>query len=354
MLTTTLGLLIIALVLLIVFQIAKTNELVTALKGEQEVQNVQNRFHGAMFLGFLIVGMIAAVWSAFHYAPLYLPYPSSEHGAWIRSMFFWTLVATVPVFILTHIALFWFSFQYKRDGSRTAFYFPGSNKLELIWTAIPAVVMILLVYEGLRSWYKITGPAPQEAMVVEATAQQFFWTLRYGGNDNKIGNKSVKLIGGDNSLGLDWEDSANHDDFIADELHLKVGQPVLVKISAIDVLHSFYLPHFRVKMDAVPGIPTQFWFTPTKTTKQMREELNNPDFNYELACAELCGQAHFNMRKVVVVEDEADFNAWKAQQQALYVKLGLNNQTQPSSGGTGSADEQQRNTETEHTKTAKL
>ena len=354
MLTTTLGLVIIALVLLIVFQLAKTNEMIVALKGEQEAMHSSNRFNANMFLLFLIFGMIGAVWSTFHYAPLYLPMPSSEHGVWIRNMFFWTLVATVPVFFLTHIALFWYSFKYRRDGTRTAYYFPGSNKLELIWTAIPAVVMILLVYEGLRSWYKITGPAPQEATVIEATGQQFFWTIRYGGEDNKIGKKSVKLIGGDNALGLDWEDQNNHDDFVADELHLKIGQPVLVRINAIDVLHSFYLPHFRVKMDAVPGIPTQFWFTPTKTTKQMREELNNPDFNYELACAELCGQAHFNMRKVVVVDDETDFNAWKAQQQPIYVKLGLGTPKTPEKGGTGQIEQHPEGEGEQKTKTAKL
>ncbi|OWY19176.1 cytochrome c oxidase subunit II [Sphingobacteriales bacterium UPWRP_1] len=334
MLTTFLGLSIIALVLVIVFQIAKANELVASLKGEEMVIN-RNRVNAMLFLLFLIFGMIGAVWSTFHYAPKFLPAPSSEHGTWLRNMFFWTLVATVPVFIVTHIALFVFSFQYKRDGSRSAFYFPGSNRLELIWTAIPAVVMILLVYEGMRNWYKITGPAPKEAMVVEATGQQFFWTLRYGGKDNKTGKKSVKLINGDNALGLDWEDKDNRDDFIADELHLKVNQPVLVRISAIDVLHSFYLPHFRVKMDAVPGIPTQFWFTPTKTTKQMREELKNPNFNYELACAELCGQAHFNMRKVVVVEDEADFNQWLAKQEPAYAKLKASSSATPDSGNTG-------------------
>ncbi|OWY24194.1 cytochrome c oxidase subunit II [Sphingobacteriales bacterium UPWRP_1] len=338
MLTTFLGLSIIALVLVIVFQIAKANELVASLKGEEVVIN-RNRINAMLFLLFLIFGMIGAVWSTFHYAPKFLPVPSSEHGVWLRNMFFWTLVATVPVFIVTHIALFIFTFQYKHDGTRSAYYFPGSNRLELIWTAIPAVVMILLVYEGMRSWYKITGPAPKEAMVVEATGQQFFWTLRYGGADNKTGKKSVKLINGDNALGLDWEDKDNHDDFIADELHLKVNQPVLVKISAIDVLHSFYLPHFRVKMDAVPGIPTQFWFTPTKTTKQMREELNNPNFNYELACAELCGQAHFNMRKVVVVEEEAEFNQWLAKQEPAYAKMKASSNATPDSGTTGNTQQ---------------
>ena len=139
------------------------------------------------------------------------------------------------------------------------------------------------------------------------------------------------MISAENKLGQDWADDRNHDDFIADELHMQVGKPVLVKINSIDVLHSFFLPHFRVKMDAVPGIPTQFWFTPTKTTQQMRDETGNPDFVYELACAELCGQSHFNMRKVVVVEEEEEFKKWWAEQKVTYNPDG------------GSGDEEQDN-----------
>lgn len=321
MTATILGLIVIFLVLLIFFQIAKASELISVLKGEEKVAANTNKIHAVLFLLFLIFGLVGSVWSAFHYAPLFLPEPSSEHGVWLRTMFFWTLVATVPVFIVTHILLFGFSFKYQKKKGNIGYYYPHNNRLEMIWTIIPAIVLILLVYEGMRNWYKITGPAPQEAMVVEATGQQFLWHIRYSGADNKLGKKHITKIEGSNTLGQDWADKNNHDDFFADEIHLPVGKPVVFKIGALDVLHSFYLPHFRVKMDAVPGVPTQFWFTPTRTTAEMREELGNPKFNYELACAELCGQAHYNMRKVVVIESEEDYQKWLKEQKPLYAQI---------------------------------
>lgn len=321
MLTNVLGLVIILLVLFVVFQIAKASEAISILKGgEASSKEKNNRLHGVLFLLVMIIGLPASMWSAWYYSEWFLPAPASVHGVWIDNMFFWTSVACIPVYFLTHIALFVFSYMYSGKENGKAYYFPGSNKLELIWTAIPAFVMVLLVYSGISSWYKITGDAPKDSMIVEATGQQFAWTLRYAGADNKLGTKMIKLIGSDNTFGQDWKDAANKDDFQADTLHLVLNKPVLIKINALDVLHSFFLPHFRVKMDAVPGIPTQFHFTPTKTTAQMRKELNDPNFNFELACAELCGQAHFNMRRVVVVEEESAFKQWFAAQESLYKK----------------------------------
>ncbi len=319
MLTTILGLLTITLVLIILFQISRASELVNVMKDEEAAMDRSNTLNAVGFLVFLVVGMIGAFWSAWYYQDLYLPYPSSVHGAWLRTMFFWTLVATVPVFVVTHIALFWFSFKYKRDRKKIGYFFPESHKLELIWTLIPSIVLVLLVYEGLRNWYRITGPAPKDAIVIEAAAQQFQWNLRYSGKDNELGKKTVLQIKPENPLGqLFDEDPTNKDDFMATELHLPVNKPVLIRINSQDVLHSFYLPHFRVKMDAVPGIPTQFWFTPNKTTQQMRDELGNPNFNYELACAELCGSAHYNMRRVVIVEEQAAYDKWVAEQKPTY------------------------------------
>ena len=319
--TTTLGLITIFLVLIILFQIANANEMLASLKSrdaELEVSERTNRLQGLGFLIFLVVGMIGAFWSAWYYQDFYLPYPSSEHGAWLRSMFQWTLAATLPVFVATHIALFWFAFKYRGEKKRIGYFFPESHKLEFIWTVIPSIVLILLVFEGLRNWYKITGPAPENAIVIEATAKQFQWDFRYSGKDNHLGTKTVKLISGDNAMGQVWTDKHNQDDFLTTELHIPLGEPVLVKINSIDVLHSIYLPHFRVKMDAVPGIPTQFWFTATKSTQQMRDELGDPEFNYELACAELCGQAHYNMRRVVVVEEPAEFKKWFNEQEPTF------------------------------------
>ncbi|MGB0929492.1 MAG: cytochrome c oxidase subunit II [Chitinophagales bacterium] len=319
---TVLGIITIVLVLIILFQISKANDSIAVLKDEEKAMESSNSIHAFLFMAFLVVGLVGSFYSAYWFKEAYLPFPSSIHGEWLRSMFQWTLVVTVPVFVITHIALFYFAFKYKKDKNRKSYYYSHNNKLEIIWTVIPAVVMILLVYEGITSWLKITGPAPTEAIVVEATAQQFMWTIRYSGDDNELGVKNIRLIGDDNSVGQDWTDAANKDDFIADEIHLPIGKPVVFKLNALDVLHSFYLPHFRVKMDCVPGIPTQFWFTPTKTTAEMRATFG-PDFNYELACAELCGSAHYNMRKVVVVETQEEYDAWFKEQQPIYKQLGL-------------------------------
>lgn len=314
---TALGIIAIFLILIIIYQVSKAADLLGTLKGEERSQDARNNLHATLFLLFLIFGMGAAVWSTFHYAPYFLPEPSSEHGMVLRGMFQRTLWATVPVFFLTHILLFFFAWKYRRDKTKISKYFPDDNRLELAWTLVPAVVLVLLVIDGLVNWNRIMGPAPENSIVIEATGQQFYWTLRYSGEDNELGRKSVRLITAENPFGQDWDDPANKDDFMSDDLRLPVGVPVLMKINSMDVLHNFFLPHFRVKMDAVPGIPTQFWLTPTKTTEQMREDLGNPDFNYELACAELCGKAHYNMKKTVIVEELEDFKAWRAKQEPL-------------------------------------
>ena len=115
-------------------------------------------------------------------------------------------------------------------------------------------------------------------------------------------------------FGMDLTDKNSFDDFTPREIHLPKGQNVLFNIRARDVLHSVYAPHFRLKMDAVPGMPTKFWFKPTKTTADMRAETGNPDFNYELACAEICGQGHFTMRLLIIVDEPADYEKWKKEQ----------------------------------------
>jgi len=316
--TGLIGILIIFLIVWIIFLLSKANEFVAEIKGDDTASNSSDRFNGFMFLLFLILGMGGFLWSVLHYAPMFLPPPASEHGAWIRQMFQVSTVPIVIVFFITHVLLFWFAFRYQYKKTNRAVHFAHSTKLEIVWTAIPAVVMVILVSIGLVNWFKIFDDPPAESLIVEATGQQFLWHLRYGGEDNVLGSKSVYDIGSENPFGMDWNDKAGVDDFKSDTLVMQIEQPILVKINSLDVLHSFYLPHFRVKMDAVPGIPTQFWFVPTKTTQQARDERDDQKFNFELACAELCGQSHFNMRRVVKVVNADEFQAWKARQKTLY------------------------------------
>jgi len=323
---TTLGLLAVFLVLIILFQVFRSADLLQSLDRaktgdlERTTSRGANNFNATMMIIFLIGFLILTFWSAFYYAPRYLPQASSEHGVILRAMFQRTLWATVPVFVICHILLFLFAYNSKNEKGKIGTHFAHSTKLEVIWTLIPAVVMVVLVVDGIINWNRITGPASPDAMVIEATAQQFKWDLRYSGADNMLGNKSIALIGDNNAMGQDWNDKANYDDFLTTDLHLPVNKEVLVKINSQDVLHSFALPHFRVKMDAVPGIPTQFKFVPTVTTAEMKE-MYGDDFEYELACMELCGKAHFNMRRIVTIETQEEFDAWSAEQVPYFKQL---------------------------------
>ena len=161
----------------------------------------------------------------------------------------------------------------------------------------------------------MTGEAPKDAVVVEVTGHQFGWEFRYPGADKVLGRKNYKLTKGANSLGVDFDDPASHDDIhVGNTVHLPVGKPVKFVINSQDVIHDVGLPHFRLKMDAVPGIPTTLWFTPLYTTKEMQEKTHNPDFTYEISCDQMCGKGHFSMRGIIIVESEADYKLWLAGQ----------------------------------------
>lgn len=318
----TILIILIAVVLffVVILQVSKTTELLGVLKGEQEglPSEEANNFNSWMWLLMLVIGLPASIISAWYAKDKFLPAASSAHGHLIDDLFNVTLLLTGIVFILTHIALFWFAYKYKYKKGSFGYYYPENNKLELAWTIIPSIVLTVLVVMGIDAWYKITGPAPEGATVIEATGQQFNWTIRYPGKDGSLGQREFERMSAENGLGINFDDKKSHDDFTPAEIHLVVNKPVMFKLGAKDVLHNFYLPHFRLKMDCVPGIPTQFWMTPTVTTAEMREKENNPNFDYILACAEFCGQAHWNMKYKVVVESEAEYNKWLAEQKPIY------------------------------------
>jgi cytochrome c oxidase subunit 2 len=225
--------------------------------------------------------------------------------------------------VLTQILLFWFAYKYQFSEKRTVFYFPHNNKLELIWTVVPAIFLTVLVGFGLFYWFKITGDAPKDAQIVEITGKQFNWMMRYPGKDNVLGRKNYRLTDASNgnALGVDWEDGASHDDIEATEMHLVVDKPVQLVINAQDVIHDVGLVHFRLKMDAVPGIPTTLWFTPLYTTAQMKEITGNKDFVYEISCDQMCGSGHYSMRGVIVVETQEEYDAWMASKKPQYLTV---------------------------------
>ena len=191
----------------------------------------------------------------------------------------------------------------------------------MIWTIIPAIVLTILVIIGLRNWFLFTGEPPKEAMVVEITGKQFNWIFRYPGKDGAFGKKYFKNIdeANGNSLGVIWDDQLSHDDVVTDKLILIKGRPVKLIIGSRDVIHDVGLSHFRLKMDAVPGIPTTLWFTPKYTTKEMKELTNNPNFVYEISCDQMCGNSHFSMRGIIDVIDQEEYDVWQAKQKPQYL-----------------------------------
>lgn len=339
--TTLIVFICIALLLMVILQIARVRDLAKQLRGAEEVNARNTNMTGIYLLGFMVLFLIIASGSAYlmkNYILGYGPHESaSAHGSRIDTMMNWTLLITYAVFIITQVLLFWYAYKYRQQKGRKAQFISHNNTLEIVWTGIPAIVMTFLVIGGLDAWNEIMADVgtDEEILEIEATGYQFAWQLRYPGDDGLIGRKDFRLISGLNTLGQDWEDEKNIDDFLATDLVLPVGQKVRVRITAKDVLHDFYLPQFRVKMDAVPGLPTYFVFTPTKTTKEWRKELSEYEEyqvlddegvplwktrDFELACAELCGTGHWNMRKVVRIVEQDEYEEWFAEQKSYYME----------------------------------
>jgi cytochrome c oxidase subunit II len=333
------------LISIVLVQIGKVYELTAQIKGERELLRDNSKWNGWFSVGFMITFLFGTFYSAWYYKNEMLGYgpheSASAHGTILDELFLITLVFTGIVFVVCHIALFWFAYKYRWQEGRKAKFIPHDNKLEIIWTAIPALVMTVLVVRGLNAWNTVMADVnpDEDYMEIEATGQQFNWIIRYPGPDGKIGARDYKLTTANNQLGMDFTDAKTYDDVIpGQELYLPVGKKIRVRILAKDVLHNFYLPHFRVKMDAVPGLPTYFVFTPVKTTAQYREELRKyPEYNepydvaeptgpkrwekfeYELACAELCGKGHYSMRRIFKVVSQEEFDEWYKKQESFYL-----------------------------------
>ena len=313
---------ILILFLVVVFQIAKASEYVAMIRGYENARKQSNKINAFLLLAFLVLGLIGVYYCNEMLKGRILGEPASDHGVLVDRMLYVTLAITFIVFLITQIALFWFAYKYQESDNRKAFYYPHNNTLELIWTVIPAIALSVLVGFGIFYWFKITGPAPKDAMVVEVVGKQYGWEFRYTGADGILGKKYYKKVDAANSnpVGQLWEDPANHDDvFVEQEMHLVVGKPVQLVIGAKDVIHDVGLVHFRMKMDAVPGTPTTMWFTPKFTTKEMKVKTGNPDFVYEISCDQLCGKGHWSMRGVIVVETQEEFDAWLASKKPQYL-----------------------------------
>jgi len=308
--------LLLCLFIAIVGKALKVYELTRATQGKPDGIN-WNAINGVLFALFLVVGLYGVYWEYTVHGKMILPEAASEHGKKIDSMFNITLIITTIVFVLTHIVLFVFAYIYKSTGDRKAYYYPHNNALERVWTIIPALVLTVLVLMGFLTWrsifYKIEDPN-NKPLSIEVTSSQFQWDLRYPGADGVVGLKNYKKITSINALGIDFNDKNSLDDQTADELVIPVGKPVRLILTSKDVLHSFYMPHFRVQLNTVPGMTSYFEFTPTITTEQMKAKLKDPKFAYLILCAKICGDGHYKMQKPVRVVTQEEYNAWVVKQ----------------------------------------
>jgi cytochrome c oxidase subunit 2 len=272
---------------------------------------------GIAFLGLVIYEI------AIHSDRLYIIVnAASEHGVKIDQLMHITLALTLIVFFVIQTVLFYFVWKYRSRPGIQATYYADNHKLEQLWTVVPAIVLFVIVGYGVVVWNQVHYPkfdkVPKE---IELVAEQFQWRIRYAGDDGKLGRTFFRLTSGTNPLAMDSTDVNAADDRIPikKELVLLKGQPYKFRIRAKDVLHGFYMPHFRVNIYAVPGMPTQAQMVPIKSTKEM-QKIYGDKFEYELACSQLCGNAHYNMKvSIVVVETQAELDEWLKKQPTFVV-----------------------------------
>ncbi|MGN6182016.1 MAG: cytochrome c oxidase subunit II [Mucilaginibacter sp.] len=307
------------LFLLVCFAVAIVGKILKVYDLSQQIQGKKqlnwNNVMAVLCIAFLVVGLYGAYWSFTVQGTQLLPEAASVHGVKMDEMFNVTTGITMVVFFVTQILLFTFIFAYKYSKKRKAYYLPHNNTIEKVWTIAPAIVLTILVVFGFFSWQQFTNTTEVKGdLNIEVTGHQFAWELRYPGKDGKLGAINYQLITGNNNLGIDYKDKNSFDDLRADTLVIPVNHSIRLNIRAQDVIHSCYIPNFRVQMNAVPGLPTYFKFIPTITTAEMRQKLDQPDFEYMLYCNKICGGSHYNMKKIVRVVTEAEYQQWIAQQ----------------------------------------
>ena len=316
--------LVVFLTIAAMVQLVRVNELLSEItnKDTNEVTDEDNNQNGILFIiiGFGFLAFV--VWQMITWDHLLLPPASSVHGAEIDGLMKVSMTLILVVFFALTPMLFYFAYKYRGKKENTAYFFAHNNKLEIAWTVIPTIVLTALIIYGLRTWDRAMNPDVSEATIIEVYSKQFDWTARYSGADNILGDANFRLVEGRNTLGVDLNDDKAADDIVVREVHLPVNKPVLLKFRSRDVIHSAFLPHFRVQMNCVPGLSTQFAFTPTKTTAEMKEN-EGEDFEYVMLCNKICGSAHFNMQMKFVVESEEDYNKWINAQKTVQNTLTL-------------------------------
>lgn len=307
-----------------------------------------NRVNGYLMFGFLAFIYLITIICIVKYGsyPL-MSNSASEHGVEVDQLMWISMILIFFVQTVTQALLHYYAYKYSGKKGQVAAYISDNNKLEFIWSAIPAIVLAVLIFFGLYAWTDIMfiNEKEEKPIVIEVYAQQFKWTVRYAGEDNVLGKANVRLIEGINTLGVDLADPNAQDDIVTEELHIPKGKKVIFKIRSQDVLHSMYMPHFRAQMNCVPGMVTQFAFTPIMTTQEMRDTpemiakvdninairtkkskeleaqgktgLDPYTFDYLLLCNKICGSSHYNMQMKVVVDEPQDYQKWLKEKTTL-------------------------------------
>ena len=351
--TIVLSIIIVALLSISVWQIVKIFEVSNLGKKRDDSQianHKDNDIQGKLMFAFLVFIYLVTIFSFVSDTKVLLPEAASEHGGTYDRLFFISFALIMIVQIITQALLHYFSFKYRGLKDTKASFITHDNKLEFIWTIIPAIVLFGLILYGMSTWSQIMNfEEDEEALVIELYAQQWNWKARYAGQDNVLGDANVRFLNdydGRNTVGIDSSDPNGLDDVVVtQEFHLPVDRKVIFKFRSQDVLHSAYMPHFRAQMNCVPGMITQFSFTPTITTADMRmnadvvdkvnrinkiryensqeliakgeESLDPYQFDYLLLCAKICGSSHYNMQMKIIVESKKDFEKWIDQQQTF-------------------------------------
>jgi cytochrome c oxidase subunit II len=383
-------------------------------KREEDISLSDNKMNATFWMIFMFIFYGGFIWLMVRYGSGGLGLAATEHGAITDWLLMLNFVIIIIVFFITNTLLFYFSYKYYYKEDYKAYFYAHDNKLEMIWTIVPAIVLFVIIFLGLKTWNDITAPASDDAVRVEIYSKQFGWTARFSGKDNKLGKADFRLtaysqnnphgvitketidqgiaeieatiIKLQNDIKLDDADSVimseknydkavekidrlkrhkakliefkkhqtpeldkqGYDDFdvTSGEIHLLKGQEYEFTFRSQDVIHSAYIPHFRVQMNAVPGMTTRFKFIPTITTKDMRmmpdvmarmkysNELmlkygkrKSTDaevpFDFILLCNKICGSGHSNMQMKIVVDDKADYDIWIKKQKTMAMVLGL-------------------------------
>lgn len=248
----------------------------------------------AVVICLLVVGSVA-----FHFLSPWQMTPIASNWGSIDDALLITFIICGAVFVALNLFLAYSIFRFRHREGHKAEYEPENAGLEIGLTSWTTLGIIVLLAPGLVAWNKYIS-VPRDAWVVEAMAQQWQWSFRFPGEDGVLGTTAVEHVTPDNPFGVNPDDPWGSDDILVEggEMHIPLDRPVKVVLRSMDVLHNFYVPQFRAKMDIVPGTVTYLWFTPTRTG------------TFEILCAEYCGVGHHAMRGYVVVEEEAAFEEW--------------------------------------------